>query len=186
MKIDVSQLEQEIEKLNHYIVQYENTNRNIFNEFNNASNFWKGEKSLSFFEKLKQDYVKTNINISELKSVEKIYEYIVSSYKELGNAIEFDLSVYDSMITSFNNYINKLTVIINKYNSLDLSFCYEERNYIYSEKIRLENTKKDALDYFDRIKELVDQIRQIEEQVLSNLTNLDIQILNETDNSAFI
>lgn len=186
MKVSVSKLEVELDKLNDLAEQYQNINGNLYNEFVNASDFWKSEKSVLFFEKVKHDDLDVKKTIDEIKKISDVYKYIVQKYKEIGSTVEFNLSVYDSLLTSFDELIDNISSIIDKYSNLDYSFSYNEFSHIYNQKVKLEKTLNTLLEYKEKIKTLLFNLKEIEDNVNLKLSNIDISIINETDNSRFV
>ena len=186
MIVHVDKIKVELDKYNNLINKYENAYLNLYHELNSASLYWNDGHSAKFFDNVEVEKNKVSNGILELKSVRDIYFYIVESYEKLGNRISFDLKYQDSIISSFNKYIDKLDEIINLYNNLDLTFCAEEANLLKTELEKLGHMKYSVTAIKNKVRKIFLQIEEIEKEVKFRISKIDIEIIKKKEINDFI
>ena len=186
MIVHVDKIRVELDKYNNLITKYENAYLNLYHELNSASLYWNDGNSPKFFENVDSEKNKVSNSILELKSVRDVYFYIAESYEKLGNRISFDLKYQDSIINKFNLYIDKLDKIITLYNELDLTFCAEEANLLRTELDKLDHMKYSVTALKEKVRKIFMQIEEIEKEVHSRLSKIDIEIIKKKEINEFI
>ncbi len=186
MDINIANLKLELSNLNNLLEEYELNNLNLYNILNSSSLYWVDNNAINFFNSVNQEKVKINLFYTELKSLREIYAYIVNEYQSLGNKIRFDLTKQDDIISYFNKYLNSLNIIINKYDSLDLSFCGREAKILLSQREKLFKMKETTNDLKSDVIKIFNKINEIEKEVNLRISRIKLEVLDETDISVFI
>ncbi len=186
MYINLSNLKNEVNKLNNLINKYEEIYLNLYNEFNFSSYLWHDKNSESFFESLKMEKLKIKNNIEEIDDVKQLYDYIINQYEVIGNEIKCNLNSEKNILLKFDSYLAELSKTITYYNNLDLSFCPQfkemitkEKNIIIREKIEIENVR-------NKIKKMYKKINEIEREVKLKISKINIEYIKENDMNNFI
>lgn len=186
MNINVEKIKFDLRKYNSLLEKFEECHINFYNKINSLTSLWSDGNSSLFYDSVNVEKNDVSGVISDLKRISDVYSYIVDSYDKFGKKISYDLSIKNSVIDTFNVYLNKLDQIINSYSSLDLSFCPNEAGLLISQKQKFINVRKSIVDYMNDIINLFDEIELIENQVRVSISHIDINLIKETDISQFI
>lgn len=186
MKINVTNLKYEINNFNKIIGDYESIYLNMYNEYSNSSFFWYDENAKNFFKDINLQKISMQKTFDEFSSLLDIYNYIASSYEELGKEIYYELSAQNEIKTNINNYVNKLQKIINQYNYLNLSKCPEVYNYIQEEKTKLNNALDNAKELYNKVKIFYKKIEEIEKEVKVKTSKIKVEYIKENHISDYV
>lgn len=179
MIIDVKDLKQEATKRTQIIKEYEGIYLNLYNQLIDVTNYWEDKQALQFKEKIEKDKQNIKQFIEEVKTLEETYQFIIEKYEALGQEIKINLAEKNAIINRFNTCQTKITNIINKYNSLNLSFCPPEKAMIQKEKNILYNDKKNIEQVKEKIITYFNNIENIEKEITSKIAKIEISIINE-------
>ena len=179
MFINNEKLSIEEKKLASLIDKYNDIVLNYYNILNESSVYWTSPLSIRFFSDIQQEKNKLNITISELKSIDLIYQYIIDTYSEFGKKINYDLSNEEKLTHSFNKYIERLDSIIILYKQ----FENNNSNYeIIQQHIDIINKNKSKMiEIKEYYVNTLTKIKEIEAEVKSRISNLKIDYIKETE-----
>ena len=186
MIIDVNNIKDEIVKLNDLLDKYEDNYLNLYNEINNASSYWNDLISVKFFDSCKIEKIETKTTLEEIKSIIDIYNYILEKYQEIGKKIKFEIKNRDIVINGFNNYIIKVDDLIREYNSINFNCNIKISNMLNDQLYKLKNNRKILNNIKDKVKDIFDNIEEIEKEINLRLSKINIDIIKEIDISIFI
>ena len=186
MIIDVNNIKDEIVKLNDLLDKYKDNYLNLYNEINNASSYWNDLISVKFFDSCKIEKIETKTTLEEIKSIIDIYNYILEKYQEIGKKIKFEIKNRDIVINGFNNYIIKVDDLIREYNSINFNCNIKISNMLNDQLYKLKNNRKILNNIKDKVKDIFDNIEEIEKEINLRLSKINIDIIKEIDISIFI
>lgn len=184
--INISNVQKEVIQLNNLIEDYELNFLNLYNEVNKTSNYWKDAHAKAFYKDLDIQKIKVSNTIDELKKVKDIYKYVQEKYETLGQKIDFNLNYKTKVLNNLNDYIDQIKIIINNYEALDLSFCPYEARYIRNQLQKLRNHKNNLIKYKSKVEKKFNYIEEIEKNIKTQISKIQIEILQENDISKFI
>lgn len=186
MKINTANLKTEVTKLNKLITNYEETFLNLYNELSLSSNYWEDNTSKLFTQKVTTEKLEVKNTITELNDLKEIYEYLITKYEELGNKIEIFPQTKTSILSKFNNYIEKISETIKLYQELNLDFCPKEAKKILKHLEKLQKFENDIIILKEKVKKHFEQIEEIEKEVNLKISKLKIEYINESGIDNFI
>ena len=176
MLVRVDRLREELNNYNNILNKYEDLKLKFYSELKHISTLWEDGNTPKFFDKVDTERLDCEEIIKNMKSVYEVYYYIVKSYETIGNEISFDLSKRDTVMVKFDNCINELEYIINIYDNMDLTYI-EERDRYLNQRKSLDETKKELIDYKEKIDKILSDINDIEIQVNSKIRKIDVNII---------
>ena len=177
MRVNVANLKLETQILNGLISDYEKNYQNIYNVFNDLTNYWSDGNSKIFLNNINEKK-KIRETYHELISVYNVYKYIIENYEVLGDNIEFNLDYKNNVLDNFNNCLNALEKINTKINNVDISFCQSKENF-YNAKQLIKESNGNSKNIKDKIKNSIAIIEEIERKVRKKADNIDIKFLKE-------
>ena len=177
MLIKIEKLKTELDKYNETVSKYEELKIGLYNELKNLTNFWQDERTEEFFDKVNSQKIECEEIISDMNNISEVYTYIIQSYEDLGNEIEFDLSQRDELMSKFKKCINVFDDIIEIYESMNLSLI-DEKEIFLKQKEKVIKTKKRLVEYKINIDTILSEINEIEAQVKSKIRNINIKVIN--------
>lgn len=186
MIVNVSNLRAELLNFNKILKTYEENFLNLYNELSFSSSFWSDGHSIRFYRDIESDKLKNSIAIEEVNSVKNIYDYILSQYESLGEKIKFELNNRGAVLTKFDDYIKLLGTILELYEGLDLSFCPDVSGTIQREKSTLYSIKTQAIEIRNKTKSILDKILEIENEVKSKTSHINLDIVKEKEIDQYI
>lgn len=182
MEILVSKINEELQKLNKLIDDYEDNYFNFYEtEIKELSLCWHNGYSKIFITNAKKEKEIENTTIVELRKIINIYNSLVEKYNNIGCKIVFNLKNKDKMLIKLNNYINEINTNINLYNNLELSNWNNASVYLKNEKITLSNMEIKAKEVRDNLQERLNSIEEYEKTIASKITKIDIETIKVTD-----
>ncbi len=112
LKIDVNKLSVLHSKMISLLNNYEKLYCLFYREINNVESYWHNCYANAFFNNINNEKRKM---IIFMKNLNQFVIYIIKEYLKVGNKIEFNAENQDSVFDRFNNYINFIDDIIEKY-----------------------------------------------------------------------
>ena len=184
-KIDVLELEKELNKLSNYINEYENNYLNLFNEMKNSSLLWSDDHSTIFYKKIDEELRNNNLLYENIKDNYKVKDYICRNYKLIGNKIYFDFDKANEIIKCYENIIDKLTYYLSLINDMDYTFYNSEELRMINEITNSFNIIiKKLEDSKEKVRNTIDKIKDIEDKVKEILSDMELVSISsfKTDN----
>ena len=161
MKISVKDLESLNSKLKEKNSSYETNIGEYYQHIEQVKYDWYDENSERFYQDVPGDR-KNDFNIiEEIKSISKIYDYLINNYKTIGNIIEYDPTKKDDILETLDDMISTITVIINNYNNIEIQ-RYPERNRLYRQQNSFIEMKTKIKDLRRKLKTDMNKIDEIE------------------------
>ena len=186
-EVDVINLKKVVNKYNSLIDKYQQNYLNVYNEIKNSNLYWVDPHALRFFEAKDIERHKIEVTYEELSKMSNIYSYIIRKYEDIGNYIEFNLENRDALLSKLNLYINRINSIISSYSGLDYSFASGSiQSSINSQINNLRNMAREATEVKERIRTLLNDIKESESKIQSMINNVDIQVLPYTTTERFV
>lgn len=182
MYINVKNLKESVNSLKTIVDNYQENSINLNNNLLESKNHWFGDKSSSFFNKINDDNSNVKGNILELNELLNIYDQIIFQYSNIGCDINFDLEKRDSVNNTINNYFNYIDSIINLYDSIPSKFIY----LIQNQRKYFVDLKKYLFDIKNQFNLILDNIKNIEDNLSSKLLKYNFEIIKESDISMFM
>ena len=177
--VKVDDLLNELSSLNAVINNYEENYKAIFKELDNSKSFWNDGYAKSFYnDEIIENYQNKEHN-SNIRSLEKIYKYIIEKYQEIGNKIEIELSYRDNILENFNKRISDIRDIINQYKGIDTYYCPKERNVIENQIKDLRATITTIRQSKEEYKNLFDKVETIEKNIRERLAKIEVYPIKE-------
>ena len=177
MKINCSSINQSIIKLNSLVNDYEYIFINLNNVLENVLNYWSDNDSKLYIEKITIEKRQINKNITELKDIISVYNYILKEYSNIGNDIFFDVNNIGYIYEYLDEYVDLINEIINLYSSISIkysSIIVDQQNYF----INLKNN----IDFLRKVIEnTVNRVNKIERQVNVKLNNINVDLVKVSD-----
>ena len=182
MKVNVNNLKNEISALNKLLDDYEENYLNYYNVLSSFSFYWNDARSKIFFASLPKEKMQCANLLDELKDLKGVYSYIADKYSALGNKISANLNARNKVLRYFNNYIDKLDRIINRFDYLDLSFCSTGiYNSIRNRRNELSNMRERAKTARNKVDNIFDKIDRIETEIKKKIRRVNVSVIRETD-----
>ncbi len=180
LKIELDKIRKIAQSLENAIDQYENNAMNIYLELQNAELGWQDDNSEKFFNDLSREKASLNEFIKKLSSVSKVYQQLANHFSHAISVVQVDENYRATIINKYNKEINNIRSIRNSINNLSTYFCsYSERNIIYSEANRL-NSLADTLNRSrNKVIDMFDEMRQLEEDIQNSFAQIRINSFNE-------
>lgn len=118
MIINVNKIKDDIVQLNKLIDTYEDNYYNMYNEMKNCSSLWINKKAFMFFDSV--DVKKKSIEnyMYELGELRDLYSYLINKYEYIGNKIEADIDQVDTIALEFDNFLEDIYAIMEKFNEI--------------------------------------------------------------------
>lgn len=177
--VKVDDLLNELSSLNAVINNYEENYKAIFKELDNSKSFWNDGYAKSFYnDEIIENYQNKEHN-SNIRSLEKIYKYIIEKYQEIGSKIEIELSYRDNILENFNKRISDIRDIINQYKGIDTYYCPKERNVIENQIKDLRATITAIRQSKEEYKNLFDKVETIEKNIRERLARIEVYPIKE-------
>lgn len=186
ISINSFEIEKELIYLNKLLEEYENNYLMIFKELNSSSFFWKDGKADLFYKEIPKELEKNRNYYQEIKSVKDLYNFILEKYKQIGDKISIDLNSQESILEKFNNIIELSKEILSSYKHLDTSFCEEEKQIINDYKETLKSLITSLIEEKNKIKDLFNNVEDIESQINEKLANIKITYFKELEIDSYI
>ena len=141
---------------------------------------WYDENSERFYQDVPGDR-KNDFNIiEEIKSISKIYDYLINNYKTIGNIIEYDPTKKDDILETLDDMISTITVIINNYNNIEIQ-RYPERNRLYRQQNSFIEMKTKIKDLRRKLKTDMNKIDEIENNSQEKFKKVTISRVDNKD-----
>lgn len=182
MYIKVNDLRESVDNLKRLVNSYQDNSINLNKNLLESKNYWFGDKSNSFFDKINMENTKVNSNILELNELISIFEYIIYEYSNIGNQVKFDLNKRDYVNNTINNYISYIDDIIRLYESIPYNYLY----LIENQKKYFIELRKYLLDVKSKFNIILDNIKHIEDVTSSKLLKYNVEIIKESDIRLFM
>lgn len=180
LKIELDKIRTIAQNLENAIDQYENNAMNIYLELQNAELGWQDDNSDKFFSDLSREKASLTEFIRKLSSVSKVYKQLANHFSRAISVIQVDENYRAAIINKYNNEINNIRSIRNSINNLSTYFCtYSERNIIYSEANRLSSLADTLNKSKNKVIDMFDDMRKIEEEIQNNFAQISINSFNE-------
>ncbi len=187
LKIELDKIRTIAQGLENAIDQYENNAMNIYLELQNAELGWQDDNSKKFFSDLNREKASLNEFIKKLSNVSKVYGQLANHFSRAISAVQIDENYRTAIINKYNNEINNIRSIKNSINNLSTYFCtYSERNTIYSEANRLSSLADSLNASKNKVIEMFDEMKKIEDEIQNNFTQISINSFDEIDVSNLI
>lgn len=186
MQINITNMKLKLITLTNKLNDYQDDLLNLYNELNNASSYWQDPHAIKFFNNVKKEQLQANNLTNELTSLQEIYTYLVDKYETIGNKIQFELDQKNACFAKIDNFLTKITQIINAYNHLDTSFCPEEAKYIQNEQRKLLKVAENLKTIRKDLKIIFNEIEETEKNIQAKLSKINLEIVKETDIKEFI
>ena len=174
VNVDTKNLKVLIDRFSELQRKYEATTINSFNAITHTSEFWQDDRSPLFYNKItgeKRFTEKLRIN---LKKRENIYQYIYREYASFGRIIACDLQQKEAILEKLNYGIERLDVIIGRFNNLDISFLFGKRDFLLKQKRHVVQLKKDWDNYRIKLRKFLEQVETIESEVKKRTQSLEV------------
>ncbi len=181
MEININRLEERITNINNLIDEYEILHLNLYNQQRTIDNSWTDKTSKMFINKISEEQLKDRKFIDELNEIEKIYQFIIDSYKDLGTKIYYQENSSEKIIKSINKNIDQEEKIIDMYKRLDLSFLENEKEIINNEISIIENIQKREIEIKNSYTKVIEKIEEIEKKLLNKISKVKVEIITESD-----
>ena len=179
LKIDVNKLSVLHSKMISLLNNYEKLYCLFYREINNVESYWHNCYANAFFNNINNEKKENDYFYEEFKSICDLYNYIIKEYLRIGNKIEFNAENQDSVFDKFNNYINFIDDIIEKYNRLSDTNVFNLNENLNKEKIQLIDVKKKLSDIRLSNKELSGIINESEKKIKLKISNVDIKMISK-------
>ena len=180
MKISVKDLESLNSKLKEKNSSYEINIGEYYQHIEQVKYDWYDENSERFYQDVPGDR-KNDFNIiEEIKSISKIYDYLINNYKTIGNIIEYDPTKKDDILETLDDMISTITVIINNYNNIEIQ-RYPERNRLYRQQNSFIEMKTKIKDLRRKLKTDMNKIDEIENNSQEKFKKVTISRVDNKD-----
>jgi len=188
MKTEINTLEikEELNILNSLSKSYEETMISIFNILKDSSFFWNDKIAESFYQELEIEKINHEKEIIKINEKINLYEYIYLNYSKIGNKIKCNLESREYITNKLNEYLKKISKIINMYEFLDTSFCLEEQEKIIKELNQLKNLENKVDEIKKNIIKTFDVMMEIEKEIETKIIKLDTIKIKEFEMFRFI
>lgn len=180
--IDVIEVKNCINELKKIKDNYYNTCINYYYILDEISDCWKTNRGFAFYDVIcreKKYYLRIVDNIEDLLQV---FIYLVEKYEVIGDRIVFDFKLEDKYVGLKKSLVDSMNDIVNLYKNVNLS------NYGIDLENLFDVQKNNLIKYVNNInnlcknnRDIVNSIRDIESQVKSSLSKIDIEVVNVTD-----
>lgn len=177
--VRIDDLVNELSSLGAIINNYEENYKAIFKELDNSKSFWNDGYAKSFYNDAIIENYQNKEHNSNIRALEKVYQYIVDKYQELGSKIEIELSYRDTILENFNKRISEIRDIINQYKGIDTYYCPKERNVIDNQIKDLRATITAIRNTKEEYKDLFDKVESIEKNVKEKIARIEIYPIKE-------
>ena len=177
--VRIDDLVTELSSLSAIINNYEENYKSIFKELDNSKAFWDDGYAKSFYNDAIIENYQNKEHNSNIRSLEKIYQYIIDKYQEIGRKIEVELTYRDAILENFNKRISEIRDIINQYKSIDTYYCPKERNVIENQIKDLRATITAMRKSKENFKDLFDNIEKIEKNVREKIAKVEVYPIKE-------
>ena len=181
MIINVNDLKKELNTFNNLIKEYEDNYLNYYNVISSFSFFWNDAHSDRFYNAVTREKINVINSISNLKSLRNAYKYLVEKYSLLGQKIKIDIDERKNILNKFDSYIDRTNDVIQRYYNLDLSFCPEIAYRIREQRSILETNNDRAVDARDKIRKIYNDVENIEKQMRTRISKIDVRKVVETN-----
>jgi len=158
----------------------------IFNILKDSSFFWNDKIAESFYQELEIEKIKNEKEIIKINEKINLYEYIYLNYSKIGNKIKCNLESREYITNKLNEYLKKISKIINMYEFLDTSFCLEEQEKIIKELNQLKNLENKVDEIKKNIIKTFDVMMEIEKEIETKIIKLDTIKIKEFEMFRFI
>lgn len=170
MKISTSKLKCSVD-------YYEKIFLNLKKTFLDIENNWFGQSNKLFFKKIYEEQLKIEKNVIELRDIISVYNYCIQEYSTIGKKIYFDLESFDKLNNYANNCIDILSNIIFEYDNVPSKF-----NYLVESQLKyFRQCYDDFIIIKQRVKNICERIKNLENVINSKLSKMNIEILKESD-----
>ena len=186
MNVNTNRLKDNIDKFNIELNNYNNTELNYYNELNNSSSYGNSTMIRKYYSNVNKERILIDDFIEELNELKNIYDYIYTSYSNIGNNIEFDLNNDTLLFNKINIINNKINNIKRSINFISLSTYPEITREINNIILRLNDMQKNLNIIENHYKSTINKINEIEKQTKIRLNKLDFELIQEIDLNEFI
>ena len=186
MKVNVSKLKNELISFQNLLEEYEDNYLNFYQELSSVSFFWQDSHADAFFKKVNLEKIKVQTFYEELMSIYGLYKFLTERYQAIGNLIQFDLNMRDTVISKFNLCLEKMDDVVRNYQNLDLSFCQDIASTIKNEENVILNNKKQLEVVFENVKNHFYEIEEIEKEVNLRIARITVELLQEEEIKDFV
>lgn len=181
MTIDVKGLKEELKAYNDLLEEYEGNYLNYYNVLSSFSFFWNDAHARKFYNSIPKEKLYYKNLLLELQSIRDVYKYMIMKYSDIGNHIHADLKDKDYILNKFDSYIDKCDDIINEFYNLNLSFCPVEARIIRKKRDSIIDCRDRMIEKRKSVKESLEKIENIENEVRYRINRIDVSIMKETD-----
>ena len=186
MWVNTIELSNYVKILNNLIDKYEEEYLNYYNEMNKSSFFWNDEKAMRFYSDINIEKLKIITNHNELLSLNKIYTNIINSYQQLGKIVSFDLKNKNIVLDLLNKCNEDIKNIISSNNNVSVGSAPEISGIISSNSSILNNLQNELQDYKMKTREAFNKIEEIEREITSAISSLNLEYVKERDLTIYI
>lgn len=180
MEININSLKQELSALNKLIEEYNINNLNMYNTFSSTTPYWIDPHSILFQNNINFEKIKVTKTYNEMIELKDIYNYMITSYQNIGDKIKINISGRENILNKFDNIISMINSIINKYNNLDYSFANVNIiTMLNKEKTELNQTKERIINLKTDIYKKFNYIENIEREIALKISRINIEYLEE-------
>lgn len=185
MKISVKDVKRLNEKLANKMESYENDYLTHYYYFHTVEKHWYSEEATLFYQTLQDDLKNEQNTLEFFKRVHKIYDFLVSSYSEIGNVIEYEKSYKESILNVLDELILITDKIIGSYNDIGI-YNYSERSMLYSQKNSFMNVSSNLKLIRNRLDKNMTKIDDIEHTSKCEFEALWMNPVKEKEINEFI
>lgn len=186
MKIDVKLIQKYYKQLTKIIDDYELNFANFYNKLDESLNYWQDNNAKKFANQIMIDKKESKKVILTLKELKKIYKNIYEKYSSIGSKINYIPKNKETLFYTFDSYIKKIDSVIFQINSLDLSFCPNERNQIINIKNMLINNQNKIKNLKYNTEKIINNIEKNETEIKKMISKLDYFKIDEKDYENYI
>ncbi len=179
MKINVTNLKDEVTKLKKLTNEFDTNVLNIYNILKNVSTEWRSEKATRFFRDVEQEKNSVRQFVGNINDLNSIYGYIISQYGRLGRQMEIILSSQKEINDSLYVYITSLKEVLKKFQSLTLTSKMPEKNQLIAQKKKLEILITKSRNYRTKINQYFKNIKTIENNIDQKIRKLSTKYINQ-------
>ena len=179
--VNLTELNNEINKLDNLINEYEEIQLNIFHQLKDASINWNDGNSLIFNEKINDDKKESELFLIYIKEKKELFDFIYTNYSQIGKKIICNLDKKDSILSLVDSCISQVQTILNEFNQIDISFDYYEQNSILQQKQKMIDLEKTIENIKYNIKTTYTKIEKIEKVVQKKIQKLEKIDIKEFD-----
>ena len=179
--IDLTELSNQINKLDNLIDEYEEIQLNIFNQLKDASINWNDGNSLIFNEKMYDDKKESELFLMYIKEKKELFNFIYTNYSQIGKKISCNLEKKNDVVSLINSCLFQTRAILNEFNQINTSFNYYEQDNILQQRQKIIDVDKIIKDIKYNIETTYTKIEKLEKVVQKKVQELEEIDVEEFD-----